>query len=112
MENKPATTIVFSQVFIFSDEPRLLSGDPEDPGEQAEDARRSEERVQSVQVSVVLTLTGSKVQEQESSSLVRDSVFLVFPQETDQVHVLPGGSVRPALHPVCLPARGGQQPGV
>lgn len=36
-------------------------------------------------------------------------VFVSFCQEADQVHVLPGGRVRPALHGVCVPARGSQQ---
>lgn len=33
-----------------------------------------------------------------------------FQQEADQVHFFPGGAVRPALHPLCLPPRRSEQP--
>lgn len=33
-----------------------------------------------------------------------------FQQEADQIHFFPGGTVRPALHPLRLPPRRSEQP--
>lgn len=36
-------------------------------------------------------------------------MFFPLQQEADQIHLFPGGAVRPALHPLCLPPRRSEQ---
>lgn len=96
---------------MVSDEPAVLHWHFEDPGGQAENVRCTEEWILPVQVSSTNKVPFFMLSWNHLwlSSALWQTLF-PFQQEADQIHFFPGGAVRPALHPLCLPSRRSEQP--